>query len=583
MGQYDEGYITAEERKEAVTSQWDRATEEVGQAMEKNLDELNPIFMMANSGARGSFKQIRQLAGMRGLMANPKGEIIERPIKANFIEGLTVLEYFISTHGARKGLADTALRTADSGYLTRRLVDVAQDVIVRIDDCKTKDLIEMPVFRDGAEPNPNLLGRVVGKKTTTKRGRELLKRGDMIDKEELALLAEAFDAEDEDAVVPIRSVLKCEADSGVCAQCYGVMPATGSIVEIGDSVGIIAAQSIGEPGTQLTMRTFHTGGVAGLDITQGLPRVVELFEARKPKGLARMAEVAGKVSVEETEKAVKLTLTDDKGEEHAYSFPPRTNLYVKAGQKVEPGTQLNEGSLYPAEILSVRGRTETEVYIVKEVQRVYRSQGVDINDKHIELIVRQMLKKVRVESKGSTELLPGQLEDRIIFNAHNEKTKGKKTKTPAKAEEVILGITKASLATESFLSAASFQETTKVLTDAALEGKRDRLMGLKENVIIGKLIPAATGLRRYRGIQIEPVEPAQPPAEDLLSEEELQADLELAGDGESSSLEGFGPSFAEELEELASEIETPGEGEGEAEGAGQASGGEGDSGDAEKS
>ncbi|MGZ5335977.1 MAG: DNA-directed RNA polymerase subunit beta', partial [Solirubrobacterales bacterium] len=568
--QYDEGYITAEERKEAVTSQWDRATEEVGKAMEENLNELNPINMMASSGARGSFKQIRQLAGMRGLMANPKGEIIERPIKANFMEGLTVLEYFISTHGARKGLADTALRTADSGYLTRRLVDVSQDVIVRIDDCKTKEFVEMPVFRDGSEPNPNLMGRVVAKKTATKRGRELLKRGELIDKGELSELAEAFEPDDPDAKVPVRSVAKCEAESGVCAQCYGVMPATGQLVEIGDAVGIIAAQSIGEPGTQLTMRTFHTGGVAGLDITQGLPRVVELFEARKPKGLAKIAEVAGKASIEETDKAIKVTITDDKGEEHDYSFPPRTNLYVENGKKVEVGHQLNEGSLYPAEILSIRGRTETEQYIVAEVQRVYRSQGVDINDKHIELIVRQMMKKVRVESKGSTELLPGQLEDRLTFNAINDKVKGLKTKTPARAEDVILGITKASLATESFLSAASFQETTKVLTDAALEGKRDRLMGLKENVIIGKLIPAATGLKHYRSLEIEPVEPAQPPAEELLSEEELQADLELAGDGDGASPEGFGPSFAEELEELASEIETPqgaeqgsGEGEGE--------------------
>ena len=306
MGQYDDGYITAEERKEAITGQWDEATEEVGKAMEENLDELNPIFMMANSGARGSFKQIRQLAGMRGLMANPKGEIIERPIKANFMEGLSVLEYFISTHGARKGLADTALRTADSGYLTRRLVDVAQDVIVRIDDCKTKDLVEMKVRRDDGQLNPNLEGRVVAKKFTTKRGRDLLKRGQMIDKDELAELEETFPADDTESTVPLRSVLKCEAESGVCQQCYGLMPATGALVEIGDAVGIIAAQSIGEPGTQLTMRTFHTGGVAGLDITQGLPRVVELFEARKPKGLAQIAEVAGKVSVEETDKAVKV-------------------------------------------------------------------------------------------------------------------------------------------------------------------------------------------------------------------------------------------------------------------------------------
>jgi DNA-directed RNA polymerase subunit beta' len=560
MGQYDDGYITAEERKDAVTSRWDRATEEVGQAMERNLDELNPIFMMANSGARGSFKQIRQLAGMRGLMANPKGEIIERPIKANFMEGLSVLEYFISTHGARKGLADTALRTADSGYLTRRLVDVSQDVIVRIDDCKTKDHIEMPLYRDsGTELNPNLIGRMAAKKFTTKRGRELLKRNQQIDWAEVHEIAEGF-KDDEDVTVPVRSVLKCEAESGICRQCYGVMPATGFPVEIGDAVGIIAAQSIGEPGTQLTMRTFHTGGVAGLDITQGLPRVVELFEARKPKGLAQIAEVGGKVTVDETDKAVKLTITDDKGEEYPYSFPPRTNILVEPGKRVERGDQLNEGSLYPAEILSIRGRTDTEVYIVAEVQRVYRTQGVDINDKHIELIVRQMLKKVRVESKGSTELLPGQLEDRLVFNAINEKFKGKKTKTPARAEEVILGITKASLATESFLSAASFQETTKVLTDAALEGKRDRLMGLKENVIIGKLIPAATGLKHYRSLQIEPVEPAQPPAEEF-SEEELAKELDLAGDGDSSPMEGFGPSFAEELEELASEIETPGAGQ----------------------
>ena len=559
MSQYDDGYITAEERKEAVTSRWDSATEEVGQAMERNLDELNPIFMMANSGARGSFKQIRQLAGMRGLMANPKGEIIERPIKANFMEGLSVLEYFISTHGARKGLADTALRTADSGYLTRRLVDVSQDVIVRMEDCKTKDHIEMPLYRDAGELNPNLIGRTAAKKFTTKRGRDLLKRNQQIDWPEVHDIAEGF-KDDDDVTVPVRSVLKCEAESGVCRQCYGVMPATGFLVEIGDAVGIIAAQSIGEPGTQLTMRTFHTGGVAGLDITQGLPRVVELFEARKPKGLAQIAEVAGKVTVEETDKAVKLTITDDKGEEHAYSFPPRTNVLVEPGKRVEVGTQLNEGSLYPAEILAIRGRTDTEVYIVAEVQRVYRTQGVDINDKHIELIVRQMLKKVRVESKGSTELLPGQLEDRLVFDAINEKVKGKKTKTPARAEEVILGITKASLATESFLSAASFQETTKVLTDAALEGKRDRLMGLKENVIIGKLIPAATGLKHYRSLQIEPVEPAQPPVEEF-SEEELAKELDLAGDGDSSPMEGFGPSFAEELEELASEIETPGAGQ----------------------
>ncbi|MGZ5420339.1 MAG: DNA-directed RNA polymerase subunit beta', partial [Solirubrobacterales bacterium] len=344
----------------------------------------------------------------------------------------------------------------------------------------------------------------------------------------------------------------------------------------GDAVGIIAAQSIGEPGTQLTMRTFHTGGIAGQDITQGLPRVVELFEARKPKGLAQIAEVDGRVKVEDSEKARQIVITDDKGEEHPYKFPAGSTLLVKSGTKVEAGTQLNEGSLYPAELLAIRGRTETETYLVREVQDVYRQQGVDINDKHIELIVRQMLKKVRVESKGSTELLPGQLEDRISFKAINEAAKKKKkSATPARAEETILGITKASLATESFLSAASFQETTKVLTDAALEGKRDRLAGLKENVIIGKLIPAATGLRRYRSVGIEPVEPAQAPAEELLDEEELAAELGLGeGGGDGVELEGFGPSFAEELEELATEIESPGapaSGGGDGEGSGSTS------------
>ena len=512
--------------------------------------------MMANSGARGSFKQIRQLAGMRGLMANPKGEIIERPIKANFMEGLSVLEYFISTHGARKGLADTALRTADSGYLTRRLVDVAQDVIVREEDCKTKDSIEMPLRKDDGSLNDNLFGRYAAKKFATKRGRELLKRNHLIELEDVEQIAEAV-GDEQDVTIPVRSVLKCDADSGLCRSCYGLAPATGALVDIGDAVGIIAAQSIGEPGTQLTMRTFHTGGVAGQDITQGLPRVVELFEARKPKGLAQMAEVAGKVAVEETNKAIKVAITDEKGEEHAHTFPARTRLFVEAGEKVEPGQQLNEGSLYPAELLSIRGRTETELYLVGEVQRVYLAQGVDINDKHIEVIVRQMLKKVRVETKGSTSLLPGQLEDRHKLKAINKEVKeGKKNGQAAKGEEVILGITKASLATESFLSAASFQETTKVLTDAALEGKRDRLLGLKENVIIGKLIPAATGLRHYRTLSIEPTEPVEPPSEEgLLDEEELAAELGLEG-GDGAELEGFGPSFAEELEELAQEIET---------------------------
>jgi DNA-directed RNA polymerase subunit beta' len=539
---YDMGLITQEERKEAVVEKWTAATEDVGEAMQRNLDQLNPIYMMANSGARGSFKQIRQLAGMRGLMANPKGEIIERPIKANFMEGLTVLEYFISTHGARKGLADTALRTADSGYLTRRLVDVAQDVIVRDEDCGTDEYIEMPLFGEDGRANGQLEGRFTAIDVKTKRGRELVPKGELLTAAHVADLAEAFG--EEQVGIPVRSVLKCRAE-GVCQRCYGKAPATGKVVAIGDAVGIIAAQSIGEPGTQLTLRTFHTGGVAGADITHGLPRVVELFEARKPKGLAELATVEGTVSVEDTEKGLRVTVTDTSGEEHAYAFPRRTRLLVESGQKVKVGDQLNEGSIYPHDILAYGGesqldrRTRTEQYLVREVQQVYKSQGVDINDKHIEVIVRQMMKKVRVDQKGDTNYLPGAFVDRnemIEVNSGLKKAK----KEEAETEEIILGITKASLATDSFLSAASFQETTKVLTDAALEGKTDRLLGLKENVIIGKLIPAATGLRRYRRLEIEPTEPIRrhsPEEIGLLDESELAAELGL---GDSGEIEGFG-------------------------------------------
>ncbi len=555
QAEFDEGWHTAEERHKQVTDKWNQATEEVGQAMEDNLRQLNPIFMMANSGARGSFKQIRQLAGMRGLMANPKGEIIERPIKSNFIEGLSVGEYFISTHGARKGLADTALRTADSGYLTRRLVDVAQDVIVRTEDCKTKDFIEMPVIDAAEETNTNLLGRLAAKKFATKRGRQLLKRNQLITKVELAEIAEAYEG-DESAAVPVRSAFKCEAERGVCRSCYGVAPATGSLVEIGDSVGTVAAQSIGEPGTQLTMRTFHTGGVAGQDITQGLPRVVELFEARKPKGLAQMSEVAGKVLAEQSEKSASITVVEANGEESTYSFPPRTRLLVKTGDKVEVGHQLNEGSLFPADVLAIRGRTAIEQYLVAEVQRVYTAQGVEIDDKHIEIIVRQMMKKDEVETKGSTDLLPGQLEDRYELKEINKQVKADGG-TAAKSKQRILGITKASLATKSFLSAASFQETTKVLTDAALEGKRDRLVGLKENVIIGKLIPAATGLKRYRSLTVEPAEPFAPAEETVLLEED---ELGSGSNGEGKGgADGFGDSFAEELDEISQEIDATAE------------------------
>jgi DNA-directed RNA polymerase subunit beta' len=566
--QYENGEITQEERHEAVTRLWDRATNEVGQALNDHLDELNPIFMMANSGARGSFSQIRQLAGMRGLMANPKGEIIERPIKANFMEGLTVLEYFISTHGARKGLADTALRTADSGYLTRRLVDVAQDVIIRQEDCGTAEFIEMPVskletdpenrrLRPTGEPNDNLIGRIAAEDVKTKRGRVIVEKGQEIDRAELADLVESWHDDTEKGhviYVPVRSVLKCRAPTGVCQACYGRSLASGKIADIGDAVGIIAAQSIGEPGTQLTMRTFHTGGVAGADITHGLPRVVELFEARKPKGLAKMAAVEGKVTIEETDKAITVVITDAAGEEHRETFPRRTRLFVDNGQKVEIGQQLNEGSLYPHDILAYAGktaperRTNTELYLVREVQEVYKSQGVDINDKHIELIVRQMMKKVRVDQKGDTDLLPGQFVDRQEYGRVNQAVLDAGGEG-AQAEEIILGITKASLNTDSFLSAASFQETTKVLTDAALEGKIDRLNGLKENVIIGKLIPAATGLKRYRRIEIEPSEPLPRGIDEagLLDHDELAAELGLTdGDG----LTGFSSGLEADLSDL---------------------------------
>jgi DNA-directed RNA polymerase subunit beta' len=532
---YNMGLLSQSDRHDAVVAKWNQATDEVADRMLEHFDRLNPIYMMANSGARGSFKQIRQLAGMRGLMSNPKGEIIERPIKANFMEGLSVLEYFISTHGARKGLADTALRTADSGYLTRRLVDVAQDVIVREQDCGSDEFIELDVRTRTGDPNDNLVGRIVAKAV---KGQ--LKKGELIGRDSLAKLVEEGVEK-----VAVRSVLKCQAQTGVCQQCYGVAPATGQMVQIGDAVGIIAAQSIGEPGTQLTMRTFHTGGVAGADITHGLPRVVELFEARKPKGLAQISEYDGTVSIEETEKALTVVVTDASGEEHRYSFPRRTRLFVAEGDKIEAGRQLNEGSLYPADLLAIRGRTETEQYLVREVQEVYKSQGVDINDKHIELIARQMLKRLRIEQRGDTEYLPGQFVDRNEFLRAAADRKGE----PAQFEETILGITKASLNTESFLSAASFQETTKVLTDAALEGKVDRLNGLKENVIIGKLIPAATGLKRYRRIEIEPAEPL-PRAMDavgLLDQDDIAAELGLA-DGE--GLGEFGSAFNEDLAAL---------------------------------
>src|SRR6266498_2101197 len=566
--QYLDGVVTSGERYNKVIAIWSEVTDKVAKEMFKAMDErekssgeLNPILVMSDSGARGSAQQIRQLAGMRGLMAKPSGEIIETPIKANFREGLDVLQYFISTHGARKGLADTALRTADSGYLTRRLVDVAQDVIIREEDCGSKEWLELPVFLPEGL-NRSLAGRVVADDVyrplaSGRPGKtQLLEKGEELTLPRLRELVEALGDLAPETTIPVRSVFKCRSEFGVCRACYGTFLATGEMCEIGDAVGIIAAQSIGEPGTQLTMRTFHTGGVAGADITHGLPRVVEIFEARNPKGAARMAELEGRVQVEDTERGPKVTIvpdgTDEKGEPlepREYQLPRRTRLLVKQGDTVEPGDALHEGSLNPAELLELhakagQGPTPTELYLVGEVQKVYKSQGVDIHDKHIELIVRQMLKKVRVDNSGTTELLPGQLVDKVVLERENLRVKKEKGEQ-ATFEPLILGITKASLATESFLSAASFQETTKVLTDASIEGKIDRLLGLKENVIIGKLIPAATGLKRYRTIDIGPSDKV--PKETYEREALLAALEEIGSDGgEGIDLASLGLDFGGE-------------------------------------
>ncbi len=570
--EYERGLITEDERKERIIEEWTEATDVVADAMQDTMFELNPIYMMANSGARGSIKQIRQLAGMRGLMANPKGEIIERPIKANFMEGLSVLEYFISTHGARKGLADTALRTADSGYLTRRLVDVSQDVIVRDDDCGTEEHILLPLYTsDGF--NRSLPGRIVSHDIMKpikdgKPGKTvILAKGSVVTNPELEHLAEELGEYAEDYQMAVRSVLRCRSEFGVCKACYGIFLATGGMCEVGDAVGIVAAQSIGEPGTQLTMRTFHTGGVAGADITHGLPRVVEIFEARNPKGAARLAEVTGVVEIEDTDRGPKVTIDpkalDENGEPlpvKEYALPRRSRLLVAHGDTVEAGDPLHEGSIAPAELLALhatgdKGSTPTELYLVGEVQKVYRSQGVDIHDKHIELIIRQMLKKVRVDNAGDTDLLPGQLVDKVVLERENLRVKKAKNEQ-ATFEPLILGITKASLATESFLSAASFQETTKVLTDASIEGKVDRLLGLKENVIIGKLIPAATGLKRYRGIEIHPTEkiPAAAYTRPATEEQLLAALEEIGSNGEGLDLAGLDLDFPAEPPLGAEEI-----------------------------
>ena len=496
------GLLTDEERYNSVINIWNETSNKVTDALMKNLDELNPIFMMANSGARGSVNQIRQLAAMRGLMADTSGRTIEIPIRANFREGLTVLEYFISSHGARKGLTDTALRTADSGYLTRRLVDVSQEVIVREDDCGTNEGIIVRDIKDGNEMIEPLADRlegrtVIGDVLHPETGEVLAKDGDLISPLQAEKIVAAGITE-----VKIRSVLKCHSKIGVCAACYGRNLANGDPVSVGEAVGIIAAQSIGEPGTQLTMRTFHAGGVAGDDITQGLPRVEELFEARKPKGLAIVTEIGGRVKISEIKKKREITVVDDEtGNAETYLIPYGSRIKVREDQMVEAGDELTEGSVYPQDILAIKGYTAVQDYLIQEVQRVYRLQGVDINDKHIEVIVSQMMRKVKVEDPGDTGLLTGSLVDKFEVQEINGKMREQGLKE-AECSDVLMGITKAALATDSFLSAASFQETTRVLTDAAIKGKKDPLVGLKENVIIGKLVPAGTGLSRYSNIEV---------------------------------------------------------------------------------
>ena len=566
---FKRGLITEEERYKEVVETWKNTDDKLTKALLSGLDKYNNIFMMADSGARGSDKQIKQLAGMRGLMADTTGHTIELPIKSNFREGLDVLEYFMSAHGARKGLSDTALRTADSGYLTRRMVDVSQDLIIRELDCAV-DRDEIPgmyvkAFTDGKEEIESLQERITGRFSCeticNKDGEVLVKANHMITPKRAArIMQEGVDANGNPLEqVKIRTILTCRSHIGICAKCYGANMATGEPVQVGEAVGIIAAQSIGEPGTQLTMRTFHTGGVAGGDITQGLPRVEELFEARKPKGLAIITEIAGVATIKDTKKKREIIVTNpEDGDSKTYLIPYGSRIKIMDGAVLEAGDELTEGSVNPHDILRIKGVRAVQDYMLREVQRVYRLQGVEISDKHIEVLVRQMLKKIRIENNGDTEFLPGTLVDSLEFEDVNE-AMVKEGKEPAEGKQVMLGITKASLATNSFMSAASFQETTKVLTEAAIKGKIDPLIGLKENVIIGKLIPAGTGMKRYRNIKINTEVEEYDDDDDLLLddddfyEDDIQDEAEETVDEAEAS---EADDFAEEApEEEASETE----------------------------
>ena len=568
---YKRGLITEEERYKEVVDTWKKTDDELTHALLTGLDKYNNIFMMADSGARGSDKQIKQLAGMRGLMADTTGHTIELPIKSNFREGLDVLEYFMSAHGARKGMSDTALRTADSGYLTRRMVDVSQDLIVRETDCcENRDEISgmyVESFVDGKEEIEGLQERITGRFSCetikNKDGEVIVKANHMITPKRAArIMKEGVDNQTGGSIekVKIRTILTCKCKVGICAKCYGANLATGEPVQVGESVGIIAAQSIGEPGTQLTMRTFHSGGVAGGDITQGLPRVEELFEARKPKGLAIITEIPGVAVINDTKKKREVIVTDQEtGESKTYLIPYGSRIKITDGQILEAGDELTEGSVNPHDILRIKGVRAVQDYMIREVQRVYRLQGVEISDKHIEVIVRQMLKKIRIEDNGDTEFLPGTLVDFLEYEDVNEQME-KEGKQPADGKQVMLGITKASLATNSFLSAASFQETTKVLTEAAIKGKVDPLIGLKENVIIGKLIPAGTGMKRYRDVRLnstmpEPEVKVEDIAEEPTEDEEIKDDEMITMDEELPEDEEFDVEESDEEEAAEDEAD----------------------------